>query len=113
MECRRWEWDTLFGESSAPLGRTNSCSEKRMTRHCLSHGSAREKRKKKIHGSTSNFYDLVGIFERSGQNHLLNPKFAEHVDSLVYEDENYFKVDETRFLLQLLAPCEPLSNEQI
>lgn len=61
-------------------------------------------------------YDLVAfirIFERSGENHSSNPKFAGYVDSLVYEDKNYFTVDEMRFLLQLLAPCEPLSNERI
>ena len=64
----------------------------------------------------SHAYDLVAFrrtFDRSGQNHRSDPKFAEYVDSLVYEDKNFFTVDEIRFLLQLLAPCQPLSNEQI
>ena len=64
----------------------------------------------------SNAYDLVTFtrtFERSGEDHRSNPKFEEYVDSLVYENKNYFTIDEIRFLLQLLAPCGPLSNEQV
>ena len=64
----------------------------------------------------SDAYDLVAFrrtFERSGENNRSNPKFEEYVDSLVYEDKSYFTVDEIRFLFQLLAPCQPLSNEQI
>lgn len=64
----------------------------------------------------SNAYDLEAFtrtFERFGEGHRSNPKFVEYVDSLVYEDKNYFTIDEIRFLLQLLSPCEPLSNEQV
>jgi len=64
----------------------------------------------------SDAYDLIAFkhtFERYGGNHRSNPCFAKYVDRLVYEDKNYFTIDETRFLLQLLAPCQPLSNEQI
>ena len=56
-------------------------------------------------------YDF-GLFEYK-LNPPTDPKFAEYIDSLVYEDKNYFTVDEICFLLRLVAPCQPLSNEQI
>ena len=39
--------------------------------------------------------------------------FANYFNGLTYEDKDYFSVEEIRFLFQLSAPCQPLSDNQL
>jgi hypothetical protein len=64
----------------------------------------------------SELYDWESFrrtFASSGENHRSDPQFAEYMDSLVYEGNDYFTTDEIRFLLRLSASLHPLSDEQI
>jgi hypothetical protein len=40
-------------------------------------------------------------FQRSGYNHENSPLLAEFMTRVVYDDQDYFSTEETRFLLQL------------
>jgi len=53
------------------------------------------------------------VFSRSGENHCLNPTLTEYLSTLEYEDKEYFTVDETRFLMNLSAPCLRLSDNRV
>src|SRR5271169_4480779 len=45
--------------------------------------------------------------------HSQDPSLAEFINSLTYEDSDYFTVEETRFLLKLLGDCTPVSEQQL
>ena len=64
----------------------------------------------------SDAYELINFemgFQYSGENHHSDPQFANYFDSLMYDDKNYFTVDEIRFLLEISAPCELLGDKQV
>ncbi len=111
--------DVRFGDCHAMLYEDNDIAQSISSSHCQAkyghYGlfATYPLRTAVLNSEAYDLVDFIRTFERSGENHRPNPKFAEYVDSLVYEDKNYFTVDETRFLLRLLAPCEALSNEQI
>lgn len=61
-------------------------------------------------------YSVTGFksaFQCSGQNHSRNSSLAEFINNLTYDDKDYFAVEETRFLLQLLKRCEPVTDERL
>jgi hypothetical protein len=60
----------------------------------------------------SDVYDLE-VFEKEYDNYTPNSEFADYVNGLKYEDKRYFTIDETRFLLKLVAPCQVLNEHQI
>jgi hypothetical protein len=40
-------------------------------------------------------------------------KLAEYIRDLGFDDCDFFNIEEYRFLIQLLSPCTPLSDEQL
>ena len=40
-------------------------------------------------------------------------KLAEYIKDLGFDDCDFFNIEEYRFLIQLLSPCTPLSDEQL
>jgi len=59
------------------------------------------------------FADVERKLKYSPANHISDPEFANYFNGLTYEDKNYFSVEEIRFLFQLSAPCQPLSDNQL
>ena len=52
-------------------------------------------------------------FESSGENHCRNPPLSEFINSLTYDDKDYFTVEETRFMLKFIGFCEPVTDRQL
>ena len=59
------------------------------------------------------FPDVERKLKYSRANHISDPEFANYFNGLTYEDKDYFSVEEIRFLFQLSAPCQPLSDNQL
>jgi hypothetical protein len=49
-------------------------------------------------------YDFKNAFRLSGENRCYDPSPAEFIDGLTYDDKDYFTIEETRFLLQIVDP---------
>lgn len=57
--------------------------------------------------------DFEYAFEWSGENHGCNLPLSEFINSLTYDDKDYFTVEETRFMLQFIGFCEPITDKQL
>ena len=63
-----------------------------------------------IETQTYSVPEFKSVFQSSDQNHSRNSSLAEFINNLTYDDKDYFIVEETRFLLQLVKRCEPGSK---
>ena len=64
----------------------------------------------------SQIYDLedfIASFEYSGKDHSHDLSLSEFINSLTYDDKDYFTVEETRFLLKIIHACDRLTDEQL
>jgi len=53
------------------------------------------------------------MLPRFRRNHSKNAKFRKFLETVSYEDSDYFSVAEIRFLLQLTAFCSPRSDAKV
>jgi hypothetical protein len=59
------------------------------------------------------FSTFKQCYTASGENHANNPKLRKFLETVSYEDSDYFSISEIRFLLQLTAFCSPRSDAKV
>jgi len=59
------------------------------------------------------FESFKQSFLASGDNHCKDPRLQKFLETISYEDSDYFSIPEIRFLLQLTAFCSPRSDSKV
>ena len=78
-------------------------------KHYASYGKFATYRLRTVVSATDvyTFESFKQAFLASGDNHCKNPKLQKFLETISYEDSDYFSIPEIRFLLELTAFCPP------
>ena len=84
-------------------------------KHYASYGKFATYRLRTVISATDvyTFESFKQVFLASGDNHCKNPRLQKFLETISYEDSDYFSIPEIRFLLQLTASPSPRSDSKV